>query len=158
VQDAEAMTKASRVLIAAVAALLGTAIASDAFAAGSGRSGGRGGGHPGSRGGAHPGGHAAHPGVHRYPGGSYFVPRYRAGVFIGAPLFAPFYYYPPPPPYYYPAPIMAPTEPIYIEQYPGQTGPDPASYWYFCASANAYYPYVGECPEGWQPVSPQPSS
>lgn len=87
------------------------------------------------------------------------MPRYRAGVFIGAPLFAPFYYYPPPPPYYYyPAPIMAPSAPAYIEQYPGQSAPDPSSYWYYCASANAYYPYVRDCPEGWQPVAPQPPS
>jgi hypothetical protein len=26
--------------------------------------------------------------------------------------------------------------------------------WYYCASANAYYPYVAECPEGWQTVAP----
>jgi hypothetical protein len=24
--------------------------------------------------------------------------------------------------------------------------------WYFCTSANAYYPYVKSCPEGWKPV------
>ncbi len=24
---------------------------------------------------------------------------------------------------------------------------------YYCVSANAYYPYVSECPEGWKPVA-----
>jgi hypothetical protein len=34
--------------------------------------------------------------------------------------------------------------------------PEPAApqYWYYCDSAGAYYPYVAECPEGWQPVVP----
>jgi len=27
---------------------------------------------------------------------------------------------------------------------------------WFCASANAYYPYVTQCPEGWRPVTPPP--
>jgi hypothetical protein len=31
--------------------------------------------------------------------------------------------------------------------------------WYFCAAANAYYPYVSSCPSGWQivPAAPQPN-
>ena len=29
-------------------------------------------------------------------------------------------------------------------------------YWYFCRGANAYYPYVKECPGGWQRVQPRP--
>lgn len=32
--------------------------------------------------------------------------------------------------------------------------PAVAQYWYYCGSAGAYYPYVAECPEGWQPVVP----
>jgi len=31
-------------------------------------------------------------------------------------------------------------------------------FWYFCPGANAYYPYVRECPGGWQRVAPQPPS
>lgn len=27
-------------------------------------------------------------------------------------------------------------------------------YWYYCASARQYYPYVNYCPEGWQQVLP----
>jgi hypothetical protein len=143
--------KLSRGILAAAATLLAVAVASDALAARPARSGGHGAAHAGARP-AHPGARPVHP------GGRHYAPRYGTGVFIGAPLFAPFYYYPPPPPYYYPAPIMAPAPTTYIEQYPGQSAPDPSSYWYFCASANAYYPYVSDCPEGWQPVAPQPPS
>ena len=42
--------------------------------------------------------------------------------------------------------------------YPAPVDPFPApsvpQYWYYCASANAYYPYVAQCPEGWQTVVP----
>lgn len=35
---------------------------------------------------------------------------------------------------------------------------DPAAsqWWYFCNSPNGYYPYVRECPSGWEKVSPTP--
>jgi len=142
--------KRSRRNLMAAALLLGSIVAIDTLAARPARPGG----HAGARSGAR----AAHPGVPggRYRAGGHYVPRYRAGIYIGAPFIAPFYYYPPP--HYYPAPIMAPSAPTYIEQYPGQSAPDPTSYWYFCASSNAYYPYVRDCPEGWQPVPPQPPS
>ena len=52
-------------------------------------------------------------------------------------------YYYPPPGYYAPAPV-------YMEQYPAA----PQTYWYYCAPAGAYYPYVGDCPGGWQRVVP----
>ena len=64
-------------------------------------------------------------------------------VGVGVPFFG---YYPPPPPYYY---SYAPG------YYPPAAAPQ--QYWYFCPSANAYYPYVQQCPEGWQPVVPQGS-
>jgi hypothetical protein len=67
------------------------------------------------------------------------------GVFVGAPLYAPLFY--PAPGYYY---NDYPPPSTYIEQAPS---PD---YWYFCPELNAYYPYVQECPGGWQPVLPQP--
>ena len=35
-------------------------------------------------------------------------------------------------------------------------GAQQAPAYYFCHSANAYYPNVKECAEGWQPVSPRP--
>jgi len=110
-----------------------------------GRSGGGHGGHSFS-GARAPSGHAfsggrasaGHFGSHRSFGG-----HGRIGVFIGVPLFAPLFY---PPPV-----IYAPPQ-TYIEQAPSQ------SYWYFCPELNAYYPYVQQCPGGWQQVVPQSSA
>ena len=52
--------------------------------------------------------------------------------------------------YGYPAPVYP-----YPDPYVPSAGVAPsAGYWYYCASANAYYPYVTQCPEGWQQVVP----
>ena len=87
-----------------------------------------------------------------------------AKVFVIGPVWGPWYY---PPTYYYP-PYYPPYQPIviqrapqvYIEQYVPPQEPVPApernNYWYYCAAAKAYYPYVNECPSGWQKVLPQP--
>lgn len=78
------------------------------------------------------------------------------GVFIGAPLFwDPFY----PWPYYYrayPPVVVAPSGPTtYIEQ--GGEGLGRAeAYWYYCPDSKSYYPYVRECPGGWQREVPRP--
>jgi hypothetical protein len=87
-------------------------------------------------------------GRHFVPGGHFVRPR-RVAVFlgVGVPFFA---YYPPPLPYYYGYGPGYYAPPAAIPQQQG--------YWYFCRSANAYYPYVQQCPEGWQPVVPQPPS
>jgi hypothetical protein len=96
------------------------------------------------------------------------------GIYFGAPYAAPYY----PSPYYYPysyyAPAMpyyppviitpAPVQPpVYIEQQvisPSipQAAPAPTdtNYWYRCEKTDAYYPYVKECPGGWQKVVPVP--
>ena len=83
----------------------------------------------------------------------------RFGLHIGAPVYwggywGPSYYYPP---YYYqPTVVTAPVSPpTYVEQAPAAPAPQPG-YWYYCAQSRGYYPYVKECPEGWQHVSPQP--
>lgn len=98
----------------------------------------------------------------------------RLDVYVG-PVWGPRYYpshrhyYPPPyyfpPPVYYPPQVIVvpPPEPqVYIEQaeLPAEpvTQAAPAQqYWYYCNSAKAYYPYVKECPGGWQKVLPVPS-
>lgn len=87
--------------------------------------------------------------------------RARIGVVIGAPLFWPWYY---PAPYYYPhyyppAVVVPSSPPTYIERGDAedQTA-EPSSYWYYCASPDGYYPYVKECPGGWQRVPPRPSA
>jgi hypothetical protein len=80
------------------------------------------------------------------------------GVFVGAPLFwYPPYYYPP---YYPPMAEVPSSPPVYIEQGGAQPAPAPSQpdWWYYCADAKAYYPYVKECPAGWQRVAPQPPS
>src|SRR5208283_1312941 len=85
----------------------------------------------------------------------------RVGVFIGAPLFWPGYY---PAPYYYGyGPYYAPGyyPPYAVEQGPttyversaneAAPAPPPQQHWYYyCKAAKGYYPYVKECPAGWQ--------
>jgi hypothetical protein len=54
---------------------------------------------------------------------------------------------------------------VYIERDPlpqaapaPVTPPPPSGWWYFCPGAGTYYPYIRECPGGWQRVAPQPPS
>jgi hypothetical protein len=63
------------------------------------------------------------------------------GVAIAAPLYsyAPYYAYSAP----------------YYSYAPGYAAPAAAGYWYYCPAYQAYYPYVQDCPGGWQPVAPQ---
>ncbi|MDP2882045.1 MAG: hypothetical protein Q8N89_10720 [Azonexus sp.] len=52
---------------------------------------------------------------------------------------------------------MPPPQPqVYIEQAQEPAPGAGQQYWYFCKSAQGYYPYVKECPDGWQKVLPQP--
>jgi len=83
----------------------------------------------------------------------------RFGVFIGGPAYWPGAYYSPYySPYYYPRVVAVPAAPpTYVEQ--GDERPAAAqtqSYWYYCAESKTYYPYVKQCPGGWQQVAPQP--
>ena len=73
--------------------------------------------------------------------------------FWGPPYWGPSWYYPPPY-YYYPAPaVVVPSQPItYVEQ--GSS--DQANWWYYCDASRGYYPYVKECPSGWERVPPAP--
>jgi len=82
------------------------------------------------------------------------------GIVIGGPLYP--WYYPPPyyyyPPYYYPPAVMTvPAAPqTYVERGGTQAAPTQEGNWYYCAESKTYYPYVKECPGGWQRVAPQP--
>ncbi|MCB5185854.1 hypothetical protein LG201_11635 [Methylobacillus gramineus] len=119
-------------------------------------------------------------GGHRHGGGAnigfYFGPGYGSGFGPGPGYYGPGWgpYYPRPyyavPTYpYYPPVIVAPAPapvppPVYIEQAPQEAAPVPpassqaGSFWYHCNQPEGYYPYVKECPQGWQKVNPQPPS
>lgn len=85
------------------------------------------------------------------------------GVHVGVPAYSwwgphPYWYYPAP--VYVPAPVIVQQQPtVYVEQAPVQAQPQAATqnWWYYCADSRAYYPYVKDCPAGWQRVSPQPA-
>lgn len=81
----------------------------------------------------------------------------RVGVYYGfGPYWGPWGY--PPPWYYQPQVVVvpAPIPPVYIEQREAPAEPATQQYWHYCRSAKGYYPYVKECPDGWQKVLPQP--
>ena len=86
------------------------------------------GGRPGFQHGS--GGPGFHGGFRGHPGG------FHGRAFIGVPLFlgGPGYFYAPPP-------VVA-EPPVYVQ--PGSAG-----YWYYCPSAQAYYPNVPSCSEAW---------
>jgi hypothetical protein len=103
-------------------------------------------------------GHGGWDRAHRHGG------NIRFGISLGVPLFGPRYY---PAPYYaYPAyrhPSVVVVEPaappVYIERGAGEALPAPSQAqgdWYYCAESRAYYPYVTQCPAGWQRVPAQP--
>jgi hypothetical protein len=82
-------------------------------------------------------------------------PRVFFGVGVAAPLWWYPYGYAYPYPYAYPAyspPVVVESSPqTYIQQ-----DTQAQQYWYYCQSPQGYYPYVKECPGGWQQVAPQP--
>ena len=79
--------------------------------------------------------------------------RAHVGVFIGGPVWWGYPY-----PYYaYPPTVVVreapPTQ--YIEQSAPDASAQQQGYWYYCADSKTYYPYVKDCPGGWQKVVPQ---
>lgn len=99
--------------------------------------------------------HGWHGGHH-----SYGYSGIRFGLSIGGPLWwgAPVYY--PRTYYYYSPPVVAvpASPPVYIERGDAQPAPEPgsANWWYYCQNPAGYYPYVRQCPGGWQRVPSQP--
>lgn len=87
-------------------------------------------------------GHGAHHGFHH----GYRGPRVRVGIGLGT-FWGPYWGGEPYWPYEAYPPVVAP--PPVVAQ------PSP-HYWYYCDSAQAYYPYVPHCPGGWRPVTPTP--
>ena len=96
----------------------------------------------------------------------------RFGISLGVPVYgprfypAPYYAYPayayPAPVYAYPPVVVEPSPPpVYIEQGASPSAPAQTQAqgdWYYCAASGAYYPYVAECPAGWQRVPAQPNA
>ena len=84
--------------------------------------------------------------------------RVSVGVGFGYPFWGPYWgpWYPPP--YaYYPAPVVVRSEPVtYIEQGGNTSSIEQNGWWYYCETSRGYYPYVKECPAGWQRVPPTP--
>jgi hypothetical protein len=95
-------------------------------------------------------GHRFHGHGHRFHGHGHGGSR----VFIGSSLFigAPFWWGPPVwgPAYAAPPVIAYQTPPVYVP------APPPPTHWYYCSSAQGYYPYVEDCPGGWTPLTPTP--
>ena len=54
-------------------------------------------------------------------------------------------------------PAVASSPPVYVESAPlVQVPAQPDNYWYYCSTLNRYYPYVTQCPGGWQRVVSAP--
>lgn len=99
---------------------------------------------------------------HHRHGGHYYGgwgrPYSGFSFYFGSPWYPRPYFAYPYPYYYPPAIVTVPAQPpVYIERPAPSTTPSlPAGYWYYCANPPGYYPYVQECPNGWQQVSPNP--
>ena len=107
-----------------------------------------------------------HRGGH-YRGGHYGGGHYRGsvGLYIGGPFWGPSWYYPTPYyypgyyPYYYPPAVAVPSSPpVYIERDQPADASEEPDVWYYCPDSKTYYPYVRECPGGWQTVPAEPPS
>ncbi|RPI37872.1 MAG: hypothetical protein EHM54_02055 [Nitrospiraceae bacterium] len=128
------------------------------YSSGGGRGGGyyKGGGH---RGGYYRGGHHysdSHFGV--VIGGPYWgwgYPWYYPSYYpYSYPYYNPYYY-----PYYYPPAVSVPsTPPTYIERTRPESSSKPFDLWFYCPDSKTYYPYVKECPGGWETVPAKPPS
>ena len=83
--------------------------------------------------------------------------RLSIGLHFGAPLlwhaWPSYGWYVPPPVVY--APVVVPSSPpVYVER--DDAPARESGWWYYCEATRGYYPYVKECPQGWQKVPPAP--
>jgi hypothetical protein len=94
--------------------------------------------------------HRGHHHGHRFHGHGRFFVSVGPAFYWGYP-----YWYPPPSYYVYTAPPAVVQEsPTYAQSTPAPA-PAPQAYWYYCASAEAYYPTAPSCPEPWVKVPPR---
>ncbi|MGB4813212.1 MAG: hypothetical protein WBP13_12130 [Methylophilaceae bacterium] len=107
------------------------------------------------------GGHRGHGGFGLSIGLPFYGSAYYGSPYYGSPYYA--YPYAYPYAYYPPQAIVAPAQPqVYIQQdntspaAQQPSAPQANNYWYYCLKPKGYYPYVKECPAGWQKVAPTP--
>lgn len=64
---------------------------------------------------------------------------------------------PPHPYWHYPRYYVVAPPPVVVESPPVWVQPEPApqAHWYYCPSAQTYYPNVQTCPEAWVKVPPR---
>ncbi len=131
-----------------VIVLMGTITSSSVWARGGGGHGGGFGGGGGHFGGGHYGG-----GGYGYRGYGYGGLGLGLGLGLGYGLgsyYGGYGYYPP-------AVVTVPVAPpVYIQQAPPVVQQNPPGYWYYCNSPQGSYPYIKQCPGGWQQVEPTP--
>lgn len=145
-----------------VIALIGSMTANCAWArGGGGHGGGFGGRYGGGFGGSHyGGGFGGHYGGGRgYGHGNYGYGGLGLGLGLAYGLGYyggygyggyPYYNYPP-------TVVTVPVAPpVYIQQTPQVVQQNPSGYWYYCNNPEGYYPYIKQCPNGWQQVEPTP--
>ena len=77
-------------------------------------------------------------------GGAYWYP---GSVWYGGPPWPP------------PGVVVPPPGPVYVERpppvYVERPPPAPKAWWYYCPSAEDYYPNVPSCPQPWVKVAPR---
>jgi hypothetical protein len=141
-------------LLAVVAGLTFSGLAIAGHSGGGHGGGGHGGGgHGGTGHGNGHGGYGGHrgSGVGFYGygwGGPYFGDPWFWGAYDTWPLYDEYYYSP--------QAVSPATSPVYIEQdAPAVLPQQGESSWYYCDDPPGYYPYVQNCPAGWQRVRPQ---
>jgi hypothetical protein len=97
------------------------------------------------------GGRHRHHNGHRFHGhghGRFFI-SVGPAFYWGYP-----YWYPPPSYYVYTPPPVVQESPTYAQTTPAPAQA-PQAYWYYCPSAEAYYPTAPSCPEPWVKVPPR---
>ncbi|MFJ1252346.1 hypothetical protein [Cupriavidus sp. CuC1] len=146
----------------ALALVAGVAMAAGGPTLAGGRGGGRGGGGGGGGmhgGGMHGGGFHGHDGFHhdgfRHDGFRHGHGHVAFVVGGGWPGWWGYPYDRWPYPNAYPG-YYAPAA-QYIEQGDGSDGASANAWWYRCDQPSGYYPYIKNCPGGWQTVPAQPS-
>ncbi len=128
--------------------LIGSIGSNSVWARGGGHGGGFGGGHYG---GGHYGGGWGHGGYSYGALGLGLGLGYGMGYYGGYGGYG--YGYGGYPPTVVTVPVAPP---IYIQQAPPVVQQNPSGYWYYCNSPQGYYPYIKQCPGGWQQVEPTP--